>query len=279
MDSRNYRKIYENMDEGIAFFRIVMNERNEMEAAVIEACNSHYLDVSESYGLSRDRILHRSYFDIAPDHDPRWDYYMYQAAILKNHVHGGFRNRDFGSWMEFSGGPAVEENTCWMMFIDHTKFQDENEKLLQERNIDQLTGVKNRNAYEDAVKKCHDNHEPIGVIVVDINGLKEANDTKGHPEGDRLIADTASFLCTITHETLPYRIGGDEFVLLLENCTERKLEEDLEKIRMHAEVSVSCGAAWREHSDQIEEALKEADAEMYEDKRAYYRNHERRHVR
>lgn len=139
-------------------------------------------------------------------------------------------------------GPAVKENTCWMMFIDHAKFQDENKRLMQGRNINQLTGLKNRNAYEDDLKTYRNSSEPIGVIMADINGLKETNDTEGHPEGDRLIENTAFFLCTITHHSLPYRTGGDEFMLIFENCREEKLKKYMEKIRKESEVSVSCGA-------------------------------------
>lgn len=279
MNNRNYQEIYEHMDEGIAFFHVVMNEKNEMEAAIIEDCNSHYLDVSEDYGLSRNKILHRSYFDISPDHDPRWDYYMYQAAVLRKHVHGGFRNRDFGSWMEFSGGPAMEENTCWMMFIDHTKFQDENERLMLERNMDQLTGVRNRNAYEDKLRDYRNSSVSLGVVIVDLNGLKEMNDLQGHQNGDQLIEETAFYLSSFNDKELPYRIGGDEFVLFFEKISEEDLEKTAQKIRNGSSVSLACGAAWREHASDIDQAIKKADEQMYEDKRKYYRNHKRNHVK
>lgn len=267
------------MDEGIAFFHLILNEENQIQAAIIEDCNKHYLEVSEAYGIPKDQIIHHNYYEIAGNPDPRWNYYIYQAAVLRKHVHGGFRNSDFGSWMEFSGGPAEEENTCWMMFIDHTKFQDENERLLKERNIDALTGVNNRNAYEDVLETYRKSSDPLGIIMVDINGLKETNDNKGHLEGDRMIENMASFLCTITHRSLPYRIGGDEFVLLIENCTEDKMTEYLEKIHKGSKVSVSCGAAWCEHAFQIDDGLKRADKQMYKDKRKYYQHHERKHVR
>lgn len=279
MDERNYRNILEQMDEGIAFFRLILDEEKKPKASVIEACNRHYLDVSEEAGIGRDQILHHSYYDIAPDHDPRWDYYIYQAAILRKHVHGEFRNREFGTWMEFTGGPAIEKDTCWLMFIDHTKYQNENERLLKERNIDQLTGVNNRNAYEDAVAAYKQKSIRVGVIMCDINGLKEVNDNHGHMQGDQRIEAAAVFLCSINSKELPYRIGGDEFVLLIDDCSEGDVKKAVEHIRKYQKISVSCGGAWTADSRDIDTALSEADKAMYEDKKLYYRNHERKHVK
>lgn len=278
MDERNYRNILEQMDEGIAFFHLILDENNKPVASIIDACNEHYLDISEQSGINRNHVLHHNYYDIAPDHDPRWDYYVYQAAIKRKHVHGEFRNREFGTWMEFSGGPAVEEDTCWLMFIDHTKYQNENERLLKERNIDQLTGVNNRNAYEDAVSEYKKQSVSLGVIMADINGLKEMNDSHGHRSGDKLIEDAAVFLCEINTKQLPYRIGGDEFVLLMENCEKEEVDKAVEHIRRYENVSISCGGFWTDNSHHIDTAIKKADQNMYEDKKQYYRNHERRHV-
>lgn len=279
MDERNYRNILEQMDEGIAFFHLILDKNKKPRASIIEACNEHYLDVSEEAGLHRDQVLHHSYYDIAPDHDPRWDYYIYKAAIQHKHVHGEFRNREFGTWMEFTGGPAIEKDTCWIIFIDHTKYQNENERLLRERNIDQLTGVNNRNAYEDAVASYKQKSVPLGVIMADINGLKEINDNQGHLEGDQRIEDAAVFLCTVNSEELPYRIGGDEFVLLLNDCSEEDIDRAVNLIRGYKNISLSCGGSWVNDSRDIDTALSEADKDMYEDKKRFYRNYERRHVK
>lgn len=151
--------------------------------------------------------------------------------------------------MEFSGGPAHD------MFIDHTKFQNENEKLLRERNVDQLTGIKNRHAYEDVLKQYEVMDEPIGVLMADINGLKEINDQQGHVAGDRMVEKAASYLCTLTNEDLPYRIGGDEFVLLFKNTTEGELPKKVKQDDDFSDVSISCGSAWSGHAGEIRQII------------------------
>lgn len=279
MDEELCYEIIRDMDEGVAIFRIVLDETHRITDAYIEDCNNEYLNVSEYYGWKRDDILHHSYYEMAPAHDPRWDYYVYQAAVLRKHIHGGFKNREFGSYMEFSGGPAHEPLTCWIMFVDHTKFQNENEKLLRERNIDQLTGVKNRNAYEDVLKQYEVMDEPIGILMADLNGLKETNDQQGHVAGDRMIEKAASFLCTLTNEDLPYRIGGDEFVLLFKNITAEELQKKVKQVYDYSDVSISCGSAWSGNAAEIRQIITKADEEMYEQKKRYYRSHERRHVK
>lgn len=78
------------MDEGIAFFHLILNEENQIQAAVMEDCNPHYLEASESYGIPKDQIRHHNYGEIAEKPDPRWNYCICQSAVLGKHVHGGF---------------------------------------------------------------------------------------------------------------------------------------------------------------------------------------------
>lgn len=278
MQSGDYHTIFSDMDISAAIFRIEMKNPYTMKDAILEDCNDAYLDVAEATGTPRDEVLGRSYFDIVPAHDPRWNYYLYQAAILRNHVHGEFRNREYGFWTEFSGGPAADENTCWMVFINLTRYKNANEKLIEMSTIDQLTRVKNRNAYEDILEAYRAAEVAVGVVMVDLNGLKELNDEKGHKEGDRVIEETAGFLCTVSGDDLPYRIGGDEFVLLLEGRTREETEDILAQVRTFRETSLSAGAAWTDNSGTIDDAIRQADAAMYEDKKRFYQTHDRRHV-
>ena len=84
---------------------------------------------------------------------------------------------------------------------------------------DALTGVKNSTAYVEATAKLNQEitcgNPQFGVLMVDINNLKETNDHYGHDVGDELIVHTAKILTEVFRTSGVYRVGGDEFVVLL----------------------------------------------------------------
>lgn len=86
---------------------------------------------------------------------------------------------------------------------------------------DSLTGVKNKTAYQDASHRVEEQmrlgRPEFAVLVCDINGLKDINDTFGHDFGDMLIIDACKLICKVFKRSPVYRIGGDEFVVLLEH--------------------------------------------------------------
>ena len=86
---------------------------------------------------------------------------------------------------------------------------------------DSLTGIKNSTAYTEAVKKLNNdincNNPKFGVLVADINNLKRTNDQFGHDIGNELIIHTAKILTDIFKESSIFRIGGDEFAIILKD--------------------------------------------------------------
>ena len=116
------------------------------------------------------------------------------------------------------------------IIVDNTKSKLQFLQIQYLSNHDQLTGLHNRQYYDNA-KKTLDQAAflPLSVVFVDINGLKLINDAFGNDVGDRMIQTTAAVLqtCVLPNEVLA-RIGGDEFGLLLPNtdaraCAERML--------------------------------------------------------
>lgn len=93
---------------------------------------------------------------------------------------------------------------------------------------DSLTGIKNSTAYTEAIealnKEINLDNPSFGVIVADINNLKKTNDTYGHDVGNELIVHTSRILTEIFKASSVYRIGGDEFVVVLKG-------KDLERHR------------------------------------------------
>ena len=86
---------------------------------------------------------------------------------------------------------------------------------------DSLTGVKNKHAYVEMEKQVDQriadgDIKEFGVIVFDLNGLKNVNDTRGHETGDEYIRDACMLICKQFKHSPVFRIGGDEFVAYLE---------------------------------------------------------------
>ena len=141
---------------------------------------------------------------------------------------------------------------------------------------DSLTGVKNRNAM-DIYFNQHAGESQLGVLFIDVNGLKYLNDTQGHAEGDRLLQNLAEFLCNYFPRDNIYRSGGDEFVIVTPGTTEEKMRGKTREIKdaMQKEsFSFAIGYAVSDHRG-IQQAAIRADQRMYQDKREYYQNHPR----
>lgn len=148
------------------------------------------------------------------------------------------------------------------------------EQLAQLSYADTLTGLYNRNRYNE-VRKAYKKKAPdkLGIIYMDLNGLKQANDTYGHDYGDKLIRKTARILKKVVGNDA-YRIGGDEFVAICPGIELEDLEKKTQALRQRAEkeeIKVSIGTSWRDENVHIKEQLKEADQRMYEEKKIYYK--------
>ena len=131
---------------------------------------------------------------------------------------------------------------------------------------DRLSGLKNRNAF----LRCalQEGHAAVTVLACDIDGLKLVNDTLGHWAGDRLIRRTAAVLREVCPaEAQAFRIGGDEFLLLLPQSV---LEGVQRHNALYGEIplSLSVGVASQvAGGGSLEEAVRRADYYMYEQKR------------
>ena len=158
------------------------------------------------------------------------------------------------------------------------ELQSANERALTDR----LTGIKNKNAYQDMeqiLQKGIDSGQwqPFGLLVCDLNDLKKVNDTFGHKAGDDYIRTACHMICVIFTHSPVYRVGGDEFVVLLKgnDFTDReqlisKLQERVEQ-NMSKEKAPVIAAGFAEfdpdkHS-RICEVFELADSRMYENKR------------
>lgn len=151
------------------------------------------------------------------------------------------------------------------------------EKLQVLSYRDSLTGVCNRTSYIKYLDELKDNsYSTLGVIFIDINGLKKANDSKGHAYGDQMIVRISGLLKKTFAEKV-FRIGGDEFVVICSGmmreefmCREQTLRAFAEQ---NAEINFSLGAVWTDEEISVEKLIAVADKAMYDAKRDYYQKY------
>lgn len=154
--------------------------------------------------------------------------------------------------------------------LDRKKQQAYLEKLSYR---DMLTGLYNRNRYIErleAYKQVQD--QQIGAIYIDLNGLKKVNDEQGHRAGDELIVRAAGTIAGIFAEDA-YRVGGDEFVVILLDVSREDFARKTEQLRRQMQensVDASIGVVWQASTENLENLLRRADENMYREKKRYY---------
>ena len=164
------------------------------------------------------------------------------------------------------------ESLC---FFIKTAMEREKEKtkLKNLSYVDSLTYAQNRNHFNEYIEQNRNKElHSLGVIYLDLNGLKEINDKMGHIAGDTLII-TASYALQEIFLDNSYRVGGDEFVVIEQDVSELLFFDQYAKLlkRMkELEISVATGCVWKETCSNLSETLQEADQKMYEDKKRYY---------
>lgn len=154
--------------------------------------------------------------------------------------------------------------------LDRKKQQAYLEKLSYR---DMLTGLYNRNRYIErleAYKQVQD--QQTGAIYIDLNGLKKVNDEQGHRAGDELIVRAAGTIAGIFAEDA-YRVGGDEFVVILLDVSREDFARKTEQLRRQMQensVDASIGGVWQASTENLENLLRRADENMYREKKRYY---------
>ena len=155
------------------------------------------------------------------------------------------------------------------------------QKLERHARTDDMTGLFNRRAFDEWVRdELPDATYPISVIAADCDHLKMFNDSFGHAAGDELIRSTALLLdLAKPSKALAFRVGGDEFSVIVPDCTREQADEIVEKMFATAKtlsvedqpISVSVGIATMESPDEdFRAVLRKADLDMYDYKRRHH---------
>ena len=147
---------------------------------------------------------------------------------------------------------------------------------------DDLTGVKNMNAYQDTESKVQQSIDkgekvPFAVLICDLNDLKHINDTLGHKAGDEYIKEACRMICGIFAHSPVFRIGGDEFAVLLKghDYSERDTlfstlrKKVLENSKLENAPVIASGMAVydKDKHKKVSQVFELADSRMYENKK------------
>ena len=159
---------------------------------------------------------------------------------------------------------------------DITERRQKEKRIEQLLFQDSLTGLYNHRYFKEEMNRLDTERQlPIGLIMMDINGLKIINDTYGHQKGDQLLKKTSDILTDrLRAEDIVSRWGGDEFAVLLPRTGREKIEGIVRRIKQGAPeteekipISLAVGFAVKEKpAENFSEVLDRADEKMYHDK-------------
>ena len=147
---------------------------------------------------------------------------------------------------------------------------------------DSLTGVSNRVTYKkDLLVFDEMNPEKFSCIYIDVNELHLRNNKYGHAAGDEMLLYIANTLKEVFFGHRIYRMGGDEFLVFVQNCEQEVVKKNTEILigqLKPMDYHVAIGISYRTQNSNTEEMVKEAEIRMYEAKAQYYQNKEQQSV-
>ena len=171
------------------------------------------------------------------------------------------------------------------LLVTQTRLLLAREALRREASRDGLTSLWNRKAIlailERDLLRAERDHEPVGLIMIDVDHFKAINDSRGHAAGDSVLRIIASGIAAVVR---PYdsvgRCGGEEFLIVAPGCGMAETWELAERVRHHVagcsimaagssvQVSLSLGVATGQSAAEMEKLLYAADSAMYQAKNA-----------
>jgi len=202
--------------------------------------------------------------------------YIYRIVSRQGKIH----------WIEARVSLLEKNNPRFLLsVIDITARKNAEEKLKEYATLDELTGVYNRRVgisiLEQQMHHTKRERNAFTICFVDVNGLKQVNDTWGHDEGDALLRNVVEVIqAKLRRGDILCRLGGDEFLMLFKNCNVENASRIWDRIEQKIEImnstsgkpydiSVSYGLLEYNHTMEItvNELINMADQKMYIDKK------------
>lgn len=160
-------------------------------------------------------------------------------------------------------------------------------RVRQMATKDMLTGLGNRNGFDDAlmrlIGRCQRHHQPFALLIIDLDNFKNVNDTLGHSEGDKVLVSLATQIQqSLRQEDQAFRFGGDEFCCLMDCHTSEQLSAAADRLQalirdsVHLckhNISCSLGGAIYRDGDDITTLFDRADSALYRAKHSGKNNY------
>lgn len=147
-------------------------------------------------------------------------------------------------------------------------------KARGERDV--LSGLYNRNRYEaDLSKYISQYKKSLACIYIDVNGLHELNNEKGHEAGDEMLKTVAGEIRKRFGTEYTYRIGGDEFLAFavgLKESTLERLKKEMTEELKKKNFYISVGIQWEKEVSSLDALIKKAEKKMYLEKKKFYQD-------
>lgn len=272
-----YRLLFDNAVESI----LVVQDRK------IVFCNPI---TSELTGYPLEEIINESFVKFIYPEDIPMILENYRKRVEGENLLGRYQFRlvrkDLSfRWVETSGIRIEwEGELATLHFLMDVTDRKKAEVALEFRSThDILTGLYNRQYFEQEIERLQNSRrQPISILVMDMNGLKEINDTQGHAAGDEQLKAAAREISkAFRPDDVVARIGGDEFVILLpetDTTTSIKVVERVKEVihdfnqrnPEHNPISFAIGFATSESTPNLSDVLRNADRDMYIQKANHY---------
>jgi diguanylate cyclase (GGDEF)-like protein/PAS domain S-box-containing protein len=237
--------------------------------------------MASRFGLARKKLEGRSGFELMPEDVAARRLQMGRDSIRSQSVIY-FEDQRSGRHLQnfFVPVSLQGDRSCFQVISRDVTYQKECETKLNYLSFhDSLTGISNRNCFEEAMQRMQaDPPASVGIIVCDVDGLKFVNDTLGHDTGDELLVNTASLLRrNFRTDDVIARIGGDEYAVLVADADAKAVEDMVRRLRGSisdcnaaspgVSISLSIGYVTSDSgTTDMYSLFREADNRMYREK-------------
>ena len=290
-DVTEYREVQEKIRQSEEKYRLLFDNSVEsilvIQDRIIVFCNPV---TTELTGYSQDELINQSFVKLVYPEDLQMVLDIYKRRVggepIKERYQFRLVRKDLSfRWVETSGILIDwEGQPATLHFLMDVTERKKAEVALEFRSThDILTRLYNRQYFELEMERLQNSRrQPISILVMDMNGLKEINDTLGHAAGDEQLRIAAQVIRTAFRpDDVIARIGGDEFVVLLPETDRQAAETAVNRVISSMQeynqknpdenlVSFAIGYATNEENPDLREVFRVADRQMYVHKAKYY---------